>query len=181
MRIKTLSLLTGAILCGSAVHAQLERIVVQGSGAPQVFTDIYDAVAAAQPNDKLYFSGGIFLADTGLTLSMPLHFIGAGIHPDSTNATTATILTTSGTTDFTFTTGASGSSFTGIRFIPGASSTTARASPMMTQRACCSSGALSNSSASQQPNPALPAAPSTSASSTMVYPVMEVQLRSTVA
>lgn len=119
MRIKTLSLLTSAIICGSAVHAQLERIVVQGSGAPQVFTDIYDAVAAAQPNDKLYFSGGIFLADTGLTLSMPLHFIGAGIHPDSTNATTATILTTSGTTDFTFTTGASGSSFTGIRFNPG--------------------------------------------------------------
>jgi hypothetical protein len=119
MRHKTLSLIAGGLLLGSAAQAQLQRIVLQGSGAPQVFTSIYDAVAAAQPDDKLYFSGGTFLADTGLTLNMPLHFIGAGFHPDSTNVTTATILTTNGTTDFTFNTGASGSSFTGIRFNPG--------------------------------------------------------------
>jgi len=100
-------------------NGQLQRIVLQGSGAPQVFTDIYTAVAAAQPNDKLYFSGGTFLADSGLTMSMPLHFIGAGIHPDSTSATAATILTTNGSNDFIFTTSAGGSSFTGIRFNPG--------------------------------------------------------------
>lgn len=112
-------LLGCALLLGTSVHAQLQRIVVQGTGAPQVFTSIYDAVAAAQPDDKLYFSGGTFLADTGLTLTIPLHFIGAGIHPDSTSVTTPTILTTNGSTDFIFTTGASGSSFTGIQFNPG--------------------------------------------------------------
>ncbi|HQW86370.1 MAG TPA: right-handed parallel beta-helix repeat-containing protein [Flavobacteriales bacterium] len=108
-----------AALLGTSARAQLQRIVVQGTGAPQVFTSIYDAVAGAQPNDKLYFSGGTFLADSGLTLTIPLHFIGAGIHPDSTSVTTPTILTTNGNADFTFTTGASGSSFTGIRFNPG--------------------------------------------------------------
>lgn len=116
---RTLTLLTCASLLSIGTQAQLQRIVLQGSGAPQVYTSIYDAVAAAQPNDKLYFSGGLFLADTGLTLNMPLNFIGAGIHPDSTNATTPTILATGGSTDFVFTTGASGSSFTGIRFNPG--------------------------------------------------------------
>lgn len=114
----TLLLAVTALLCAPA-DAQLERIVVQGSGAPQVFTSIYDAVAAAQPNDKLYFSGGTFLANSGLTLTMPLHFIGAGIHPDSTAATLPTVLTTNGSADFVFPTSASGSSFTGIRFNPG--------------------------------------------------------------
>ncbi len=107
-----------ALALMTSMSAQLPRIVLQGSGAPQVFASIYDAVAAAQPNDKLYFSGGIFLADSGLTLNMPLHFIGAGIHPDSTNVTAVTILTTNGSDDFIFNTGASGSSFTGIVFNP---------------------------------------------------------------
>ncbi|MFZ1685915.1 MAG: hypothetical protein WAU70_00720 [Flavobacteriales bacterium] len=118
MKHRFLSFCIGTSLIAGTAEAQLQRIVLQGSGAPQVFTDIYDAVAAAQPNDKLYFSGGTFLADSGLTLSMPLHFIGAGIHPDSTNVTAATILTTNGSDDFTFTTAASGSSFTGIIFNP---------------------------------------------------------------
>ncbi|MBK9760392.1 MAG: hypothetical protein IPO90_10590 [Flavobacteriales bacterium] len=100
-------------------QAQLQRIVLQGSGAPQVFTDINAALAAAQPNDKLYFSGGVFLADTGFTVSIPLHFIGAGMHPDSTNVTGATILVGGGSADFHFTTGSGGSSFTGIHFNPG--------------------------------------------------------------
>ena len=96
MKHRFLSFCIGTSLIAGTAEAQLQRIVLQGSGAPQVFTDIYDAVAAAQPNDKLYFSGGTFLADSGLTLSMPLHFIGAGIHPDSTNVAAATILTTNG-------------------------------------------------------------------------------------
>ncbi|MBP8823838.1 MAG: hypothetical protein KBH07_09350 [Flavobacteriales bacterium] len=115
---RTLSLALGLAL-SAAAYAQLPRIVVQGSGAPQVFASIYDAVAAAQPNDKLYFSGGTFLADSGLTLTMPLHFIGAGIHPDSTDVTAVTVLTTNGSNDYTFNTSASGSSFTGIVFNPG--------------------------------------------------------------
>lgn len=118
MRSRTLTLLTCAGLFSGMAQAQLQRIVLQGTGAPQVFTDIYDAVAAAQPDDKLYLSGGTFLADSGLTFSMPLHFIGAGIHPDSTSATASTILTTNGSADFIFATSAGGSSFTGIRFNP---------------------------------------------------------------
>jgi len=101
------------------LQAQIQRIVLQGSGGPQVFEQIDDALAAAQPNDKLYFSGGSFASSNGFVLDFPLHFIGAGIHPDSTNVTGTTTLTsiTNGS-DFTFTTGASGSSFTGIIFDP---------------------------------------------------------------
>lgn len=115
MRIKTLSLLTGALLCGSATQAQLERIVVQGNGAAQVFTNINSALAAAQANDKLYFSGGAFITTGSITIGMPLHFIGAGIHPDSTNVTSTTELATT-TGDIILTTAASGSTFTGIVF-----------------------------------------------------------------
>lgn len=107
-----------AMLCAASVPAQLQRIILQGNGSPQVFTSIYDAVAAAQPDDKLYFSGGTFLADSGLTLTMPLHFIGAGFHPDSASVTMPTIITTNGSDDIVFMTGATGSSFTGIRFNP---------------------------------------------------------------
>jgi hypothetical protein len=113
-----LPLFLSALALMTSASAQTPRIVLQGSGEPQVFSSIYDALAAAQPDDKLYFSGGSFLADTGFTLSIPLHFIGAGMHPDSTNVTGATILTTGTSDDFRFTTGASGSSFTGIHFDP---------------------------------------------------------------
>jgi len=119
MKTHVLSLTIGMALLGGSAEAQLQRIVLQGSGSAQVFTSIYDAVAAAEPNDKLYFSGGVFLADSGLTLTFPLHFIGAGIHPDSASVTGSTILATNGSADFIFSTGASGSSFTGIQFNPG--------------------------------------------------------------
>ena len=118
MNVRPLLSLTFAGAIAFAAIGQNPRIVVQSSGDPQVFSSIYDALAAAQPDDKLYFSGGSFLADTGFTVSIPLHFIGAGIHPDSTNVTGATILTTGGGEDFVFTTGAGGSSFTGIVFNP---------------------------------------------------------------
>lgn len=113
------SLAFAAILLYTTSWAQVPRIVLQGNGAPQVFASIYDAVAAAQPDDKLYFSGGTFLADSGLTLTIPLHFIGAGMHPDSSNVTMPTVLVTNGSADFVFNTSASGSSFTGIAFNPG--------------------------------------------------------------
>lgn len=119
MSLKKYTLTLAAATLFTTSWAQVPRIVVQGNGAPQVFASIYDAVAAAQPNDKLYFSGGTFLADSGLTLNIPLHFIGAGIHPDSTNVTAVTMLTTNGSYDYIFNTGASGSSFTGIVFNPG--------------------------------------------------------------
>ena len=118
MRSNTLTLLAAvALSCGTA-NAQLQRIVLQGNGAPQVFTDINLALAAAQPNDKLYFSGGVFLDAAGITIDKPLHFIGAGIHPDSALVTGMTTLSTGGSTEITITTAASGSTFTGINFNP---------------------------------------------------------------
>lgn len=113
-------LLLGMCAIASTAVAQNPRIVLQGAGAPQVFTAIEDALAAAQPNDKLYFSGGSFTTQPGgITVDMPLHWIGAGISPDSSNVTAITTLVTpDGNSNITFTSGAGGSSFTGIRFAP---------------------------------------------------------------
>jgi len=100
------------LLAGSA-KAQPPRIVVQGAGAPQVFSTVNAAIAAAQPNDKLYFSGGTFISPTELVIDKPLHFIGAGINPDSTAVTGVTTLTTA-SGDIVITTPASSSTFTGL-------------------------------------------------------------------
>ena len=116
--MKITILLMSAGLFAGTISAQLPRIILQGSGAPEVFTSVDSAVAAAQPNDKLYFSGGTFTTgDAGLLIDKPLHFIGAGISPDSTNVTAITMLRTQDG-DFVLTTGAGGSSFTGIHFYP---------------------------------------------------------------
>jgi hypothetical protein len=118
---RTLTLLTGCTLLAATVTAQAPRIVLQGSGAPQVFTEFPTALAAAQPNDRLYFSGGSFSYPANTTISIPLHFIGAGIHPDSTAATGITTLQGVGSGSLIITNGASNSTFTGIRFNPGSS------------------------------------------------------------
>jgi len=74
-----------------------------------VFTTMNEALAAAQPNDKLYFSSGTFLEATGITIDKPLHFIGAGIHPDSANVTGVTTWSAGGSKAITITTAASSS------------------------------------------------------------------------
>ena len=118
MNTRRLLLICGIGALSFSAKAQNPRIVLQGTGAPQVFTSIDSAVAAAQPNDKLYFSGGTFTTGNGgITLDKPLHWIGAGISPDSTNVTAITMLRTVNG-NFTFLTGAGGSSFTGIHFYP---------------------------------------------------------------
>ncbi len=117
-RISIFLLGTG-LLAGTAL-AQLPRIVVEGAGTPQVFTQFADAVAAAQPNDKIYISGGTFTYPASLQIDKPLHVIGAGIHPDSTQVTGVTTLQqTGGNTaqPMRIMTAASGSTFTGIRFV----------------------------------------------------------------
>lgn len=96
--------------------AQLPRIVVDGITAPQVFTDLNEAILAAPENSNITLSGGSFHVPGGFALDKTLHFVGAGIHTDSTNATGATIFTASGYDLFALTSGASGSSFTGIWF-----------------------------------------------------------------
>ncbi len=97
--------------------AQLPRIVVDGVGAPQVFSDLNAAILAAPENSNITLSGGSFHVPGGFALDKTLHFVGAGIHTDSTNATGATMLSASGSDHFALTSGASGSSFTGIWFV----------------------------------------------------------------
>ena len=104
-------------LFASTAKAQPPRIVVQGGGAPLVFSSINAALAAAQPNDKVYLSGGAFNAPSTLLIDKPLHLFGAGIGPDSTVATGITTITT-GAGNVILTTAASGSTFTGIIFSP---------------------------------------------------------------
>lgn len=117
MNARLLPLAAMAILLSGSAHAQLSRIVVQGSGSPQVFTDFAEAVTAAQPNDVLYLSGGGFSVTGGFAIDKPLHLIGAGIHPDSSSVTATTTLQVVGNINpLVITTAASGSSFTGIHF-----------------------------------------------------------------
>ncbi len=120
MTPRILSITTAAFLLVGGLSAQPPRIVVQGTGAPQVFADVNAAIAAALPDDKLYFSGGTFIALTDVVIDKPLHLIGAGIHPDSTSVTAATTLTTatSNYNNIVITTSGSGSTFTGIIFVP---------------------------------------------------------------
>jgi len=96
--------------------AQLPRIVVDGIAPPQVFSDLNEAILAAPENSNITLSGGSFHVPGGFALDKPLHFVGAGIHTDSTNATGATIFTATGSDLFALTSGASGTSFTGIWF-----------------------------------------------------------------
>lgn len=99
------------------IQAQQQRIVVDHNGNAQVFLDLQSAVTAALPNSELYLSGGSFLLPTGFALSKTLHFIGAGINPDSTNTTGATIITAPDQSTWVrLSSAASGSSFTGIVF-----------------------------------------------------------------
>lgn len=111
------SLVLGTIAI--ATTAQLPRIVVQGNGAPQVFTELSAAINAAQSNDYIYLSGGTFNAPDNLVFDKPLHFVGAGMHPDSTGITGVTsiqMIWSGIPVRYTVTTAASGSSFTGIAF-----------------------------------------------------------------
>jgi hypothetical protein len=109
-------LITAASLCMSiTTSAQLPRIVVQGNGTPQVFTDLTAAITAAQADDYIYLSGGTFSLPSGTLLNKTLHLVGAGIHPDSTGVTGRTEIQSNAT--YRISTAASGSSFTGIAFI----------------------------------------------------------------
>lgn len=117
MKRQLFSLSFAAILFATGAFAQVPRIVVQGNGAPQVFADFAEAVAAAQANDKVFLSGGAFTYTGGTVIDKPLHFIGAGIIPDSSQTTGVTTLHgTITNAPLVILTEASGSTFTGIRF-----------------------------------------------------------------
>ena len=61
-----------------------------------VIAGLLAAITAAQPDDKLYLSGGVFNAAGDLVLDKRLHFIGAGIHPDSSGVTAVTSVNLTG-------------------------------------------------------------------------------------
>ncbi len=115
MKNRLLSLCLGLGLFSGIAEAQLQRIVLQGTGAPQLFNEVGPAVAAAQSGDKIYLSGGVFNHTGALVVDKTLHFIGAGISPDSTNVTNTTSISPTGALEVH--TAGSGSSFTGIRFL----------------------------------------------------------------
>lgn len=116
--MKAITLLLSIGLLAGTITAQIPRIVLQGSGSPQVYTSLDSAIADAQSNDVLYCSGGNFSISAALVINKPLHFIGAGIHPDSTQATgTTTFSMMGGDASLRLTEGASGSTFTGIYFV----------------------------------------------------------------
>lgn len=120
MMHRTDPLILAFALMSQGLFAQLPRIVVQGNGEPQVFTQFDAAVAAAQADDRIYLSGGTFLHSPALAIDKPLHFIGAGLHPDSTEVTGMTTLQQnggSGSESLRILTTGSGSTFTGIRFV----------------------------------------------------------------
>jgi len=116
MRSSTFLSVAAGLALSTSLSAQLPRIVVDGVTAPQVFTDLNAAITAAPANSNITLSGGSFIVPGGFALDKPLHFVGAGIHTDSTNATGATILAADNSDIFALTSGASGSSFTGIWF-----------------------------------------------------------------
>ncbi|MCC7501386.1 MAG: hypothetical protein IT229_02575 [Flavobacteriales bacterium] len=115
MKNRLLTLCLGIGLFNGLAEAQLQRIVLQGNGAPQVFTDLASAVVAAQSDDKIYLSGGVFNVTGSLVVDKPLHFIGAGISPDSSVVTNTTSISPTGAVQVL--TAGSGSSFSGIRFL----------------------------------------------------------------
>lgn len=120
MRTRISLLLFGMGLLAGPANAQPPRIVVQGAGAPQVFSSINAALTAAQPNDKVYLSGGAFQASSALVIDKTLHFFGAGIGADSTAVTGITTVGTQAG-NIVLTTAASGSTFTGVIFTPAGS------------------------------------------------------------
>ncbi|MCB0795760.1 MAG: hypothetical protein KDB88_13585 [Flavobacteriales bacterium] len=111
-----LSLVTLSMAAVYSSFAQLPRIVLEpaAGGAPQVFLALDDAIAAVQADDRLYFSGGTFSTTAPLVLTEPIHFIGAGIHPDSASITLRTKLVQQAPIQVN--TSASNSTFTGISF-----------------------------------------------------------------
>ncbi len=104
-----------SLMLAASGMAQNQRIVLQGTSGPTVHTDLATALSSAQAGDKLFLSGGSFNVTGDLVIDKRLHFIGAGIHPDSSSVTATTSINSA---NLRLITGASGSTFTGIGFNP---------------------------------------------------------------
>ncbi|MFO7790750.1 MAG: hypothetical protein R6V32_09280 [Bacteroidales bacterium] len=86
------------------------QFVVQ-NGTAAVYSNINDALTAADNGDTIYVPGSSF-ALSNTTIDKTLHWIGTGHYPGYTNATGVSRITS----DLTFTGNCDGSSFEGIYF-----------------------------------------------------------------
>jgi hypothetical protein len=102
-----------ALLLLSHIGFAQIAILQSGTTASQ-FSTIDAAIDAASNGDFIYLSGGNFLKNP-TPINKELHFIGAGMHTDSTAVTTATSISVAGS-DFHIGTDADNSTFDGINF-----------------------------------------------------------------
>ena len=89
-------------------------VIVQSGTTASQFSTLDEAIDAATDGDFIYLSGGSFLKNNS-PVNKELHFIGAGIHPDSTAVTSTTSITVAGSY-FRIGTDADNSTFDGIVF-----------------------------------------------------------------
>ena len=110
MRKITLQLIFLFVFLSNGTIAQ-NLIAVQNGGNPTFYTKLDSAIYYAQNEDTLYLPGGNFIGPT-VIINKRLHFIGAGIHPDSSFATRPTKIQGS----FYLEENSEGTSFTGMEF-----------------------------------------------------------------
>ena len=82
------------IFISSIVAANAQTAVLEHEGASSVYTGynaLVDAYNAAEDNDKIYLSGGTFVA---VTFAKPLAIYGAGYHPEATTVNGKTYFNT---------------------------------------------------------------------------------------
>lgn len=96
------------LACGLNAKAQ-HKIALQHNGSSSFFTDIPSAVTSAASGDTIYLPGGIF---PGFDIDKTLTIIGVGHNPDSTMATSMTVV--AGSIQM-INADCDGSSFTGLR------------------------------------------------------------------
>lgn len=89
-------------------------IAVQNGGTTTFYTDINAAITGALAGDTIYLPGGSFTILN--SISKPIHIVGVGHDPDSTNATNYTYLNGSSypAGSLQLTSGASGGSISGV-------------------------------------------------------------------
>lgn len=85
--MKNTFLLFALLLCGLAGYAQ-NLICVQSGSNASFYTDVQDAIDNASSGDYIYLPGGSYGGD--ITINKELHIVGAGHHPDSSEATAIT-------------------------------------------------------------------------------------------
>ncbi len=109
--MKKLLFFTILSLLSTISFAQKLIAVQESTDSVKFFSTLYQAVVNAAPNSTIYLPGGVFTLSVGLDKT--LHFVGAGVHPDSTVVTRKTWI--SGI--LRIREGADGSSFEGVEMI----------------------------------------------------------------